>query len=258
MRSRFDVRGLVLPVGLLALWWAVTAAGWVDTRLIVPPSRVLRVGTETLADPLFWQGVGYSLARDAAGFALGALAGVGFGALLGLSRGFDRLLGPSFHVLRQISLFAWLPLLTAWWGYGEPAKLVFISLSTFYPVALATIEGVRSVTQAHREVARVFAFTGSQWLLRLVLPAAAPKIAAGLTLGLVCAWVATIGSEYLLANWGHGLGNLIIKGRAAFNVELIVVGLLCVGAIGALLQRLAAAIEARALRWQQRPSFQSQ
>jgi len=92
--------------------------------------------------------------------------------------------------------------------------------------------------------ARVYGLTFRQRLTRLVLPAASPQIAAGLTLGLVYAWVATIGAEFLLANWGHGLGNLIIKARASFNVELIVVGMLAIGLIGTALNRAAARVEA--------------
>lgn len=251
-RRRVDLRGWVLPFALLALWWFLTANGWVNTKLIVPPGNVLRVLGTTLADPLFWQGVLFSLGRNASGFAVGAFSGIALGCLLGASRWADRLIGPSFHTLRQISLFAWLPLLSTWLGYGELSKLVFIALSTLYPVTLGTFEGVRSITPAHAEVARVFRFTRVQLLFRLILPAAAPQIATGLTLGLIYAWVATIGSEFLLANWGNGLGNIIIKGRSAFNVELIVVGMLAVGLVGTLLNRIASTLEARSLRWQRK------
>lgn len=247
-----DLRGAVLPLALLALWWTLTHFGWVNTKLIVPPGNVLQVAVQTLSDPLFWQGVLFSLGRNLGGFALGALGGVALGCLLGVSRWADRLLGPSFHTLRQISLFAWLPLLSTWFGYGELSKLIFIALSTLYPVVLGTVEGVRGVSLAQAEVARVFRFSRTQTLFRLILPAAAPQIATGLTLGLVYAWVATIGSEFLLANWGNGLGNIVIKGRAAFNIELIVVGMLAIGLVGTALNRLAAWLEWRLLPWQRR------
>ncbi len=71
-------------------------------------------------------------------------------------------------------------------------------------------------------------------------------------MGMVSAWVATIGAEFLLANWSNGLGNIIIKGRAAFNVELIIVGMLAIGLIGFVLNRIADRLEAHALRWQRR------
>jgi sulfonate transport system permease protein len=248
-KRSFDPRGLVLPALLIAAWALLTSLHAVNTRLIVPPAGVLRTALHTVADLSFWQGVLFSVGRDLSGFTLGALGGVALGTLLGVSRRADRLIGPTFHTVRQISLFAWLPLLSTWLGYGELSKLVFISLSALYPVALGTFEGVRGVTAAQAEVARVYRFNRRQVLFRLILPAASPQIATGLTLGLVYAWVATIGSEFLLANWGHGLGNIVIKGRAAFNVELIVFGMLAIGAVGTVLNRVARHLEARALHW---------
>lgn len=244
-----DWRGLVLPVLLLVVWWAVTALGWVNTKLIVPPLGVLETAVKTLSQADFYNGVLASLARDLTGFTIGASAGVGIGTLIGMSRWAERLIGPTFHTLRQISLFAWLPLLTSWLDTGDLSKVVFIALSTFYPVVLGTFEGVRSVTRAQAEVARVYAFTRRQVLTKLVLPAAAPQILTGLRLGLIYAWIATIGAEFLLSSYGHGLGNIVFKGRAAFNIELIIVGMLAIGAIGYGFNRLADLVEARALRW---------
>jgi len=66
-----------------------------------------------MADPLFWQGVASSIGRDVSGFALGAVGGIALGTLLGVSRLADRIIGPTFHTVRQISLFAWLPLLSS-------------------------------------------------------------------------------------------------------------------------------------------------
>lgn len=249
---RFDwrpLRGWVLPIAFLALWFTATQLHWVNTRLIVPPQGVVTTAAHELQQASFYEGVAQSLWRDLSGFALGALAGVAVGTLIGVSRLADKLIGPTFHTLRQISLFAWLPLLSAILGTGDAAKVLFIAFSAFYPVVLGTLEGVKGVTQAHAEVARVYRFTPWQTLRRLVWPAAAPQILGGLRLGLIYAWLATIGAEFLLVNDGHGIGNIVFKGRNAFNVELILFGLLAIGTVGVVFNRLATLAEARLLHW---------
>ncbi|WP_374319387.1 ABC transporter permease [Aquabacterium sp.] len=247
--GHIDWRAFVLPLAIILLWAAATQWHWVNTKLIVPPQRVLSAAFTELGQVDFYSGVGLSLWRDLSGFTAGALAGVAAGVLLGVSRFADKLFGPTFHTLRQISLFAWLPLLSAVLGTGDLSKVIFIGFSAFYPVALATLEGVQGVSKAQAEVAQVYGFTARQFLTRLILPAASPQILSGLKLGLVYAWLATIGAEFLLVNDGHGIGNIVFKGRATFNVELIIFGLFAIGLIGFVLTRIADAAERRFLRW---------
>ncbi|WP_148716135.1 ABC transporter permease [Chitinolyticbacter meiyuanensis] len=245
-----DWRGLVLPVVFIAVWALVTHVGWVNTRLIVPPEKVLVVAWDYIVHGPFIRALLASLWRDGAGFVTGSLAGIALGSLLGVSGWAERLIGPTFHTIKQISLFAWIPLLSIWLGYNDTSRIVFVAVSVFYPVTLATFEGVKSVTRAQVEVAQVYAFSRSQLFTRLILPAASPQIITGLNLGLVYAWLATIGAEFLLPAYGEvGLGDTVIRGRAAFNVELVIFGMVLIGLVGALLNQLATRLEAHALRW---------
>lgn len=244
-----DVRGWVLPIVILVMWWVVTELQWVNTKLIVPPWGVVETGLKELTKPELYLGVASSLWRDLSGFAIGALAGVALGVLLSVSRLANLVLGPSFHTARQISLFAWVPLLSAVAGIGDLSKVIFIAFSAFYPITLGTLEGVHSVSQAHLEVARVYGFNRWQILFKLILPSAAPQILGGLRLGLIYAWLATIGAEYLLISDGYGIGSTVFNGRRAFNVELILFGLLTIGVVGTVLNRLAERIEKHLLRW---------
>lgn len=248
-KPSFNWRGLVLPIGLIALWYALTTLNLVNTKLIVPPAGVVTTGLKELAKGDFYLGIALSLWRDLSGFTLGALTGIAVGALIGVSRLADKLIGPTFHTARQISLFAWLPLLSALVGTGDLSKIIFIAFSAFYPVVLGTLEGVRGVSKAHAEVAQVYGFTRSQVFFKLILPAASPQILSGLRLGLIYAWLATIGAEYLLVNDGQGIGNTVFKGRMVFNIELILFGLLAIGVVGNVFNRIAELAEGRLLRW---------
>lgn len=244
-----DYRGLVLPLAFVGLWSVASYLDWVNAKLIPPPYEVLKTAWSAFFAEDFFTGLGASLFRDISGFLIGSTLGVAIGVALGFSRVFDKLFGPTFNGLRQVSLFAWLPIISSWFGYDNSAKILFISLSAFYPVALNTFEGVRAISINYLEVAKVYGFNKFQLITRLILPAALPKIFVGLQLALVFAWLATIGSEFLLANWGVGLGNLVIRGREAFNVPLIIFGMLIIGLVGTVFNRFAVSAEERLLRW---------
>jgi sulfonate transport system permease protein len=245
-----DLRALALPIALLILWGIAWRWHWVDTRLVPSPLGVAQTAWSSIFAADFLPGLWGSLYRDLAGFAIGGGLGIVVGMSLGLSRWLDAAFSPTLNALKQISLFAWLPLISTWFGYDDGAKILFIAASTFYPVAVNSFEGVRGVSRRHLEVARVFRFSKAQLIFRVLLPAAAPKILVGLQLGLVFAWLATIGSEFLLSNWGNGLGNIIIHGREALDVGLVIWGLVIVGIVGSLLNWLAQRLENRLLQWQ--------
>jgi sulfonate transport system permease protein len=240
-----------LPALLLLLWWTAVKGGWSTSPLLVPPEKVWQTAVEQASSGQLWAALRASLGRDLLGFAIGASAGLLFGTALGLSRLFEQLAGPSFHTLKQISLFAWIPLLSVWFGLGDAAKVAFLSLAAFFPVVLNTFEGLRSVPREYLEVARVFEFSRWQLLRRVAFPSAAPSIFAGLHLGLIYAWLATLGGEYLLVS-GQGIGNTMIDGREHFWMDLVLFGVVVVGLVGFALNWIATVIEHRALAWRGR------
>ncbi|MDB5925819.1 MAG: taurine transporter permease [Betaproteobacteria bacterium] len=238
----------MLPLGLFVLWWMASKYGWSQSPLLVPPGKVWATAVEQTTSGQLWIGLRSSLWRDLAGFTIGASAGLLFGAAMGLSRLFENTIGPSFHTLKQISLFAWIPLISVWFGLGDTAKVAFLSLAAFFPVVLNTFEGIRSVPRESIEVARVFKFSRWQLLTKVVFPSALPSIFTGIHLGLVYAWLATLGAEYLLVS-GKGIGNTMIDGREHFWMDLVLFGVIVVGLVGFSLTWIAGHVEARLLRW---------
>ncbi|MCY1288944.1 putative aliphatic sulfonates transport permease protein SsuC [compost metagenome] len=126
--------------------------------------------------------------------------------------------------------------------------MVFLSLAAFFPVVLNTFEGIRAVPADLLEVARVLRFSRVQVLWRVVLPSAAPSIFSGIHLGLIYAWLATLGAEYLLVS-GKGIGNTMIDGRENFWMDLVIFGVIVVGLVGFTLNWIASRIERRLLAW---------
>lgn len=245
------LRGWVLPLALLVIWWAARAFGWSDSPLLVSPAAVWHRAVDQVGSGALWQALSASLWRWGWGFLIGSLAGLVVGALLGASRWAERLIGPSFHTLKQISLFAWIPMLSMWFGLGDAAKIAFVAMAAFFPVVLNTCEGIRSVPREFIEVARVYRFGLGQLLVRVVAPAAAPSIFTGIQLSLIYTWLATLGAEYLMAS-GQGIGNTLIDGREHFLMDLVLFGVVVVGLVGFVINAVPVAIERRLLAWRDR------
>ncbi|MDY0872061.1 ABC transporter permease [Dongia rigui] len=242
--SRLWTLGFVLPVLLLALWQVASVTGFADQNFLPPLQDLatrflneLRAGT--LAEDL-----GLSLLRDLAGFVIGSLIGVGLGLVLGFSPLAARIVGPSLLVHRQIALFAWVPLISVWFGAGEIGKVAFIAFAAFQPNVINTWQGVAAIPAAHVELARALTFRRLDFIRFIALPGALPAIFTGLHAGLIYAWQATIAAE-LFMTIAPGLGGRLMEGRQLFQMDLVLVAILLMGVIGIIFNKLAALAERR-------------
>jgi sulfonate transport system permease protein len=238
----------LLPLALLALWQWANHQQWVDANILVSPLAVLGTTWSGLLDGTLINGMALSLGRTLGGLLLGGGLGLALGLLLGLSHTGERVLGPTLAAIRQIAIFAWVPLLTAWFGLGELAKWVFVALAAFFPLFIATQRSVANLSPQLNEAARVLRLNLRQRLTRLVLPGAAPGIFAGLRLSLIYAWLGTIGAEYFMPSNG-GIGSQMIGAQQLLRMDLIMAGMLLVGLTGALLNLIGQRLEIRATRW---------
>lgn len=245
------LRGWVVPALVLLVWWWAVASGWSTSPLLVSPAAVWERAVQQVTSGELAAALSASLKRNVSGFAIGASAGLVFGVLLGWSRWVDRLVGPSFHTLKQISLFAWIPMLSMWFGLGDGAKVAFIAMAAFFPVVLNTFEGLRSVPREFVEVGRVYGLGWWQMLLRVIAPAAAPSVFTGVQLALIYSWLATLGSEYLMAS-GKGIGNTLVDGREHFWMDLVLFGVVVIGLVGYMLNAILGVLERRLLSWRDR------
>lgn len=235
-------RGLVVPVIAILLWALASRLELVNSALLVSPAKVVDTGWNLVTSGQLWLNLKSSLARELTGLGIGVSGGLVLGALLGLWPRFNRIVGPSFNTFKQISLFAWIPLISVWFGLGDVAKVVFLSLAALVPVVVNTADGIRNTPAKLLEVAQVYGYSRWQTTLHVVLPSAAPSIFTGIYLALVYSWLATIGAEYLLVA-GHGVGNLLIEGSEHFRMDLVLFGMFVIGLIGWAMNASARVVE---------------
>jgi sulfonate transport system permease protein len=141
------------------------------------------------------------------------------------------MLGPSFHVFRQIAMFAWIPLLTAWFGIGETMRILFIAIAAFKPMVMNTQAGIAGIPAHYLEVGRTMKLSRWSMLRQVILPAALPSILAGLQLAFIGSWLATIGVETLVS-FSVGVGAVLREGQEHFHMEVVMFGIVLIGALG--------------------------
>jgi len=252
-RSGINVRwqGTILPLLLFGFWWLSAQYKWISPTVLVSPVHVLAVlGDPTMRDALVG-GIAASAIRLGEGASLGIAVGILVGFTLALSGSADRLFGPSLNAVRQIAMFAWIPLLTAWFGGGDLGKVLFIAFGSFFPIAMGICEGVKAVPPQLKEVGRVYCL--SPWLQfrMIILPAATPAIITSLQLSLLLAWVSTIGAEYLMGGMTQGVGTFVMMGQDQVRPDIILLGVTVIAISGFVFNKLVRSTSRYLLRWRQ-------
>lgn len=250
----FAQRWIVFVVAVAA-WQLLTASA--ENVYFPTPWDIVRHGWElwfTGADGGFGlsDSVGEdilpSLARVVGGWAIAALLGVVLGTALGRSRTGMQYVGPLFAFFRALPSPALLPVFIVLIGLNDDMKIALIVFGCIWPVLMNTVDGVRSVDAVKTDTARSFRTPRTQWVTMVVLPAALPKIFAGLRLSLAIAVILMVVSEMVGAT--SGIGANLRTAQSQFDFLTMWAWILLLGIIGYGLNLALLAVERRALRWQ--------
>ncbi len=240
--------GLILPLGLALLHELGVSLGWIGGRLLPPPSRILATLWELAAGGELWTHISATLARVAAGFAFGSIAGIAMGALSGVSPLMRQLTDPLLQALRAIPSIAWVPLFILWFGIFETSKIVLIAIGVFFPVYLGVAGAILSVDRKFIEVGRVFRLSRLAHIRRILLPAILPSTVISLRSGLGLGWMFVVAAELMGAS--EGLGYLLLDGQQLGRPAQILAALVIFASLGKLTDAVLVAIARPFLRWQ--------
>lgn len=240
-------RAAALPVLLLALWALASHQEWMAEQILPPPSAIVATFAEMLSSGDLWANVRISLLRVVEGFTIGTLGGAALGVAMGSSRLVDEMVSPIFRAIAQVPSLGWIPLLILFLGLGESLKLVIIAKAVMIPVTITLADAMRDIPAKYLEVARVFHFSRRTRLFRLVLPAVLPPAFTGIRQGAAHAWVSLVAVEMMAS--AEGVGYLMSWGRMLFQLDIVMVGMVLVGAIGFVLDFGLRRVERRLARW---------
>jgi ABC-type nitrate/sulfonate/bicarbonate transport system permease component len=190
-----------------------------------------------------------SLGRMLAGLAIASVAGIALGVAIGRSALLSDLVEPAVHFARAVPPPMLVPVFLYVIGIGTPMEIVSIVFGVLWVVLLNAIDGARHVHPGHLETARAFKIPPVQRLTRIILPSAAPKIFAGLRLGVALALVMMIVSEFVGSF--NGIGGEVIVAQGSGQISVMWAVIVILGILGVILNLLLVAAERLVLSWQQ-------
>ena len=238
-------------LGLLFLWWAVTAAGLIKPLFLPSPQSVVqrffRVLEEGFGGVSLWAHTAASLWRVFASFALACVTAIPIGIAMGVNRWARGIFDPPIEFYRPIPPLAYLPLTVIWCGIEELQKIVLIYLAIFAPMALSARAGVKSVAIEQIHAAYSMGASRGQVVLHVIVPAALPEILTGMRIGIGFGWTTLVAAEIVAAK--AGLGSMVWNAAEFLVTEVVILGIVIIGAIAWAFDLLMRRVEAWAVPW---------
>jgi NitT/TauT family transport system permease protein len=233
---------LVSLVGFLALWKLVTLVGGYPEFILPAPEVVAARAARAIASGVLWEHTLTTLLEVVLGFISGATAAILTGIALGKSVLVERVLSPYIVAAQAVPILALAPLLDIWFGGGLLARVVICALIVFFPIAIATMVGIRSADPLIDEMLRSLGARPAQRTRLLDIPSALPVIFGGLRVGVTLAVIGAVVAEW--AGASVGLGVLInIANQGLFDTPLMFVALAVLATIGLAFYGLVVLVE---------------
>jgi NitT/TauT family transport system permease protein len=241
---------LLAPWVLIVLaWYGVRASGLVNPALVPAPHEVALRAQALLRDRLLLD-IAMSTQRVFVGVTLGVALAVPVGFVLGWYRGLGRFIDPVINFFRALPPIALIPLVIVYFGIGELAKVVILFYASFFAGVIVMYEGIAQISPIYVRVARTLGATDGEIFRRVIVPLTVPHLLTAVRVALGVAWATLVASELIAAQ--QGLGAMIQNASSFFQLDIIYVGIVCIGFIALLMDLALRALTRRLVAWQDR------
>ncbi|EMS71756.1 ABC transporter permease [Ruminiclostridium cellobioparum] len=227
-------KGILTWLLLFSIWGIASLAYTVD--FLPSPFETIAGAKEIILDGTLIKFILISSQRVLSGWGLGILFAIPVGLVIGRIELLRRIFEPFIDFLRFIPAIGFLTLFLMWFGAGEKSKIILIFYATVFVILINTIVGVLSIDKNRLQAARSLGASEFQIIYSVLIPSALPHIFTGIRLGLGGAFTSIVAAEMLAAK--EGIGFLIYTSRLYFRTDWIFVGLLTLGLMGYISDRL--------------------
>lgn len=182
------------------------------------------------------------------GYTIGILVGLAVAILLFRLPVLQEAFYPLLILSQNIPIIVLAPLLVIWFGFGMLPKVIIIVLVCFFPITIATLDGLR---QTDRDLLHYMKMTGAsnrQIFWKLQWPYALPSLFSGLKIAATYSVMGAVISEWLGAN--KGIGVYMTLASSSFKTDRVFVAILLIMILSLTFFAIIAWIEKWLFRWQ--------
>ena len=241
------MRGLVLPILVIALAQAAAMIWGISSDMLAAPSTIAVAGWRAAADGSLWTATGQTLEAALAALAIGGGPGVLCGILLGLLPPLARLFTISVETVRPIPSVALIPIALLVFGFGFSMEVSVTAFACFWPMLIMGQAAVEGIEPRLLEVSRILRMSVPARMWKIVLPAALPRLFVGVRLAAAVALIVAVTVE-IVAN-PLGLGYMLMIAEQSLHPGLMFAALVWVGIIGWALNGILLFMQRRLFGW---------
>ncbi|CEJ11031.1 Bicarbonate transport system permease protein CmpB [bacterium YEK0313] len=242
---------LVCTAGTFLVWELFCRLFGISTFILPAPSHI------TLALWEFRRQIGVHSFHTAwmtlAGFGLAVAFGILLGLLLGASRFFYAGFYPLLVGFNSVPKVAVVPILVIWFGVGWLPAVLTAFMISFFPIVVNVATGLATIEPEVEDVLKALGASKMQIMTKVGIPRSLPYFFGSLKVAITLAYVGSVIAEYNASRFG--IGNLMARASADFNVPLLFAALIALAVLGVAMYMATVWLENRMTGWAQRSSF---
>ena len=217
----------------------------VDDLTLASPGETL----DALHDDwsLLWDNARTTLYEVLLGLGISIIAGVAFALAMHLSRTLRDAAYPLLVASQAVPIVVLAPIFVLAFDYGIGPKLAIVALICFFPITVATLDGLRSVDPEHLKLMRSLGASRLRTLRSVELPAALPSLFSGLRIAATVSVIGAVFGEWAGAD--KGLGRLVLLGNNQLQTPRVYAGIVLLTLMAVALFALVSLAERLVCPW---------
>jgi ABC-type nitrate/sulfonate/bicarbonate transport system permease component len=225
-----NISGIFVCAFSILAWELLTKYHLINHFILPAPHKIFESFLAIVSSKELFIHIFASFIRVGMGFFLSVSIGIPLGMLLYEFKILHSIFSPMLSFIKPIPPIAWMPLSLLFFGLGNAPAIFLTFISSFGPLVFSTYWALEEISEDHLDVGRCFNLSFINRWKFIIIPATLPKIFDSIRLAFGLSWMAVVAAEMISAQ--NGLGHLISSAQDTLRSDLVIIGMLSIGAIG--------------------------